>query len=228
MIVIVGSPAWRVAGPPGPAGRGCGIALAAAALGSRVELVGRVGEDAPGETLLIALARAGVGHAAVLRDPTQPTLLVDRPPAASDDDDSSPFSESAPTRISAAEAASSAGGRLEGADVELAVRYIEPSGVLVVAEDVSADVLAAAVSAAGYAQLRLVVLLGPSDGAPRPVPAGLPEDATVLAAPDASDGAGAFEALVAAYAVALDSGSGHAEAFSAAQIATGWETALAD
>jgi len=229
VIVIIGSPAWRSSPPPGPAGRACGIALAAASRGSRVELVGRVGEDPAGEALLIALANAGVGHVAVLRDPTRPTLAIEPPAAApADDDDASPFAEPEATPAATA-AAASAGARLEGADVDLAVRYLEPSGVMVVTDDVPADALAAAAAASGYAQMRLVVLLAPRGLAARTVPAGLPEDATVLAAPDDDAGdAGAFAALVGAYAAALDSGATPAEAFAAAQGATGWEAAAAE
>lgn len=228
MIVIIGSPAWRSSPPAGPAGRACGIALAAAVAGARVELVGRVGEDPAGEALLIALANAGVGHVAILRDPTRPTLAVEPPAAApAADEDESPFRE--PGSIPAAAVAASAGARLEGADVDLAVRYLEPSGVMVVTDDVPADALAAAAAACGYAQMRLVVLLAPHGLAARTMPAGLPEDATVLAAPDddADDG-GAFAALVGAYAAAMDSGAAPAEAFAAAQGATGWEAAAAD
>ncbi len=194
-----------------------------------MELVGRVGEDAPGEALLIALANAGIGHAAVLRDPTRPTLVVGTAASIPDDDHSSPLVEPvAVTAWSATAAAGSAGARLEGADVDLAVRYLEPNGVMVVADDVTPEALGAAVSAATYAQLRLVVVLA-ADSRARTVPVDLPEDATVLAAPDSeADDAGAFEALVGAYAAALDSGTGPAAAFATAQDATGWETAPAD
>jgi hypothetical protein len=228
VIVIIGSPAWRPSPPAGPTGRACGIALAAAARGSRVELVGRVGEDPVGEALLIALANAGVGHVAVLRDPSRPTLAIEPPAASSAGEDGvSPLAEPAPLP-SARAADASAAARLEGADVELAIRYLEPSGVMVVTDDVAADALAAAVAACGYAQMRLVVLLAPHGLAARTVPAGLPEDATVLAAPDddAGDG-GAFAALVGAYAAALDSGAVPAAAFAAAQGSTGWEPAAA-
>lgn len=227
MIVIVGSPAWRTA-PPGPAGRACGIALAAAARGARVELVGRVGEDAAGESLLIALANAGVGHVAVLRDPTRPTLAVESAPSVSDDDGVSPLTGLEPGPQGRPGDAPSAGARLEGADVDLAVKYIEPSGVMVLTDDVTAEVVAAAVAAAAYAQLRLVVLLAPGGPAPRHAPDGLPEDATLLAVPDDGGDGGAFAALVGAYAAALDAGSGPAEAFAAAQGATGWEAAALD
>ena len=71
MIVVVGTPAWRPTEPAAPAGLACGIALAAAAHGAAVELVGRTGDDPAGDALLIALAHAGVGHVARLRDPAE-------------------------------------------------------------------------------------------------------------------------------------------------------------
>jgi hypothetical protein len=98
----------------------------------------------------------------------------------------------------------------------------------VVTDDVAADALAAAVAACGYAQMRLVVLLAPHGLAARTVPAGVPEDATVLAAPDGdADDGGSFATLVGTYAAALDAGSAPADAFAAAQGATGWEAAAA-
>ncbi len=80
MIVIVGNPAWRAADPAVPAGRACEVAVAAAARGRRVELLGRAGDDAAGDALLLALAQAGVGHVAVLRDPARPTPIVEPAP----------------------------------------------------------------------------------------------------------------------------------------------------
>ena len=226
MIVIVGSLAWRPAPAAAPAGRACGVALAAAGRGARVELVSRVGEDAPGEALLIALSRAGVGHAAVLRDPVRPTpILAPAPDASPDEQDPSPFAETEAAGAAAdGPAGSPDGPRLEGADVDLGMRYLAPSGVLVVTEDVPSDVMAAAVGAGQFAGTRLVVLVRPVGLASRSVPAGLPEDATVLAAPSRDDG-GAFDALVGAYAAALDGGADPASAFAAAQGATGWESA---
>lgn len=229
MIVIVGSLAWSPAPVGAPGGRACGIALAAAAQGARVELIGRVGEDRTGEALLIALSRAGVGHAAVLRDPVRPTPVLEAPPAAGpDDDDASPFADPPAAEAPAMAARpASAEPRLEGADVDLGVRYLTPSGVLVVTEDVPSDVLAAAVEASQFADTRLVVLVAPGGLASRTVAAGLPEDATVLAAPDEGDD-GAFDALVGAYAVALDGGADPATAFATAQGATGWVAATPD
>jgi hypothetical protein len=229
VIVVIGSPAWRTAPTPVPAGRACGIALAAVARGARVELVGRVGDDPAGDALLIALANAGVGHAAILRDPTRPTLRLEIAAVPADDDETSLFADPVTVAAPVPDAlAPSAGPRLDGADIDLAIRYLEPSGVLVVADDVPSDVLAAAAEAVGYAQMHLVVLLAPGGLAARSMPAGIPPDATVLAAPDDGDDAGAFEALVGAYAAALDGGAAPAAAFIAAQSATGWEAAAAD
>jgi len=230
VIVIIGSPAWRTLPTPAPAGRACGIALAAASRGAKVEVVGRVGEDPAGDALLIALSSAGVGHATVLRDPTRPTVVIEPPPAVPlEDDEASLFADPAPAAASVTAAlATSAGPRLDGADIDLAVKYLEPSGVLVVSDDVPPDALAAAVTAGGYATLRLVVLLAPGGLAARSLPVGLPADATVLAAPDHGDDAGAFEALVGAYAAALDAGAEPAAAFAAAQGGTGWEPAPSD
>jgi hypothetical protein len=224
VIVIVGALAWRAAPSAAPAGRACGIALAAAGRGASVELVGRVGEDQAGEDLLIALAKAGVGHAAVLRDPARPTpVLPALAPPSQDDDEAVRLDEPMPVESPPAVAA---GPRLDGADIDLAVKYLAPTGVMVVADDVPAHVLAAAVDAGTYAETRLVVLLPPGALAAGSVPVGLPEDATVLAAPDAgADETGAFEVLVGAYAAALDGGADPAAAFAAAQGSTGWEAA---
>ena len=86
MIVVIGLPVLH-SGDAGDvaAGPAARIALAAAARGATVQLVGKVGEDAEGEALLLALARGGVGHVALLRDPARRTpVLVEAPavPAA--------------------------------------------------------------------------------------------------------------------------------------------------
>ena len=78
MIVVVGVPAWDGSMKGGAAGRACEIALAAAAAGSGVELVGRTGDDDAGDALVLALAAGGVGHVALLRDPARPTRRVTR------------------------------------------------------------------------------------------------------------------------------------------------------
>jgi hypothetical protein len=216
VIVVVGSPAWRDAAPGGPAGRACEIALAAAGRGSVVELVGRVGDDRVGDSLLIALALAGVGHAAVLRDPALATALV------------TPAPEVDPTDLLAdapepGGRAFTGGPRLERADVELGLSYLTEFGVLVVTDDAPADVLPACVDGAAFSGSHLLVLVP----AGRRLPGGLPPEATVLAAPDVADD-GAFAALIGAYAVALDLGEDAAAAFRGATSTTGWAGAVGD
>ena len=78
MIVVVGSP---VAAPDGtsfsPVGLAAQTAIDIAARGERVELIGRVGRDDAGDAIVLALGRAGVGHAALLRDAARSTPIGD-------------------------------------------------------------------------------------------------------------------------------------------------------
>src|SRR6185436_19279643 len=85
VIVVVGNPVARAAvdGPALAAGRPVRVAIAAVAAGATAQIVGRVGEDPAGEAALLDLARHGVGHAAILRDPSRPTPVL----AAPGDDD---------------------------------------------------------------------------------------------------------------------------------------------
>ncbi len=214
MIAVVGVPAWRETEPAGPAGRCSEIALAAAAKDARVELVGRAGDDPAGDALLIALARAGVGHAAMLRDPARRTPVVTTPPEA---DRAVLGDEPLPPAVSPV---GSGGPRLDVADVALGLGYVTDFRVLVVADDVPADALPAAIDAAAFAGAHLVVLV-PPDGS---IPAAVPSGATVLAVPGEADD-GAFGAFVGAYAAALDAGAVPAEAFAAAVGDNGWGTA---
>ncbi len=134
MIIVLGRPSIED-GPIGPlpAGMAATVAMAVAAAGGRVELVGTLGDDAPGDAVAIALARAGVGHAALLRVPgtTTPRGGTTDTPA-----------------------------RLDAADVELGLRYLTDYRVLIVADPVPTDVLAIAVDAAAYAGATLVVVVG--------------------------------------------------------------------
>jgi hypothetical protein len=75
VIVVVGRP--RLAEDGTIAGTAGLVALAAAAAGGRVELVGSVGDDADGDAAITALGSAGVRHAAVLRDPSGSTPRLD-------------------------------------------------------------------------------------------------------------------------------------------------------
>jgi len=209
VIVVVGTFGWRDSEPSAPAGRACGIALAAARAGARVELVGRVGDDAAGDALLIALAQAGVGHVAVLRDPARPTPVMK--PGATDED-----TPSADPARGAAGFDPDTTPRLEAADVALALGYLPAIDVLVVGDDAPPEALPASVEGARFTGARLVLALRPGEDAP----ADLPPDAIALISPD--EEGDAFAALLGRFAAALDAG-GEPEAAFRAATADGWE-----
>lgn len=212
MIVVIGTPAWRPTEPQGPAGLACGIAVAAAVAGARVELVGRAGDDPAGDALLLALARSGVGHVAVLRDPARPTPLVEVDP---DSGEPGPLDDDPPDAPIAAFAAHAP--RLDAADVDLGLRYLTEFGVIVVTPDVLDAALAVATDAAAFAGAHLVVLVEEGSEPPPDLPAA----ATVLAAPRA-DPDGAFARFTGGYAAALEARQPPDEAFAAA-LAEGWQ-----
>ncbi|HEY6571240.1 MAG TPA: hypothetical protein VIZ22_13170 [Candidatus Limnocylindrales bacterium] len=207
MIVIVGGLAWRLGDEPAPAGRACEIALAAAALGARVEVVGRAGDDPTGDAVMLGLARAGIGHVAVLRDPSRPTPVIEAL-AATDDEPGGDQSGPAPAAI---------GPALDAADVSLGLQYLTAFGVLVVTDDVPSAAIPVAIESAGFTGAHLILLTA-ADADPPDVSG----QATILAAPDEADD-GAFARLVGTYAAGLDHGAEPARAFAAAVDASGWE-----
>jgi hypothetical protein len=238
VIVVLGRPALGVDGSeeqesrvgsdrhlPAAGGLPAGIALAAAAAGPRVELVGTIGDDADGDAVAIALGRAGVGHAALLRDPAGRTPRVGPPPGVGAQDVEGPPSgdaTQAPRRDAGDVAAPSPGEardapRLDAEDVDLGLRYLADYRVLVLAEPLPPPAEAVALEAARYQGAAVIAV----------VPAGastserLRDAATVLEAPE--DGGSAFAELVARYAVALDSGQEPRVAFETARVATGFE-----
>ena len=206
MIVVVGLPAVNPGPPPLPAGRAAAIALAAVNAGARVELMGRIGDDPGGDALLLALAVAGVGHVALLRDAARPTPRLR---FAAGGDDQRSWAALLEGQDPALEA-DDEGPRLDPADVALGLRYLNEFDVLVVADDAPGAVIPACVDAAEFAGARLVVAVRSADA----VPDGLPDDATVLVAPD-EDGE-AFPRLLGRYAAALDAGEEPGAAFAAA------------
>jgi hypothetical protein len=206
VIVVVGNPVARADTESDrvAAGLAAGIAISAAAAGGGTQLVGRVGEDAAGESVLLDLARHGVGHAAVLRDPARPTAEI---PAADDDAvDGDPGASGDPPPATST---------LEAADLKLAFDYLPEYSVIVVAERLAPASLRVAVDAAAWSGAALVVVGRPDDLT------GLPDDATVLAAPDDGDPDGAFAAMVGTYAAGLDRGDEPKSAFEAAVATVG-------
>jgi ribokinase len=213
VIVVVGNPVLRrPAGSEGEAravGAAVAVALAASKAGSAVQLVGRVGDDAEGDAIILALGRDDVGHVALLRDPARPTPVV-----AEAGDTAGPISDEATPPIP------KTGPELEAADVDLALRYLTDFRVIVVAADVPDDVAVAAAGAADWTGASPVVLVA-EGGEP---PLGLPERAIVLTSP-AGDDDGAFPALVGEYAAAIDRGEDPASAFQTLVVRLGWEPA---
>jgi hypothetical protein len=221
VIVVLGRPVLSAAtaatGGPGLGGRGARIARLVAGRGAPVELVGSVGDDPEGDLTIVELGRAGIGHAAVLRDPAART----------------PVEEGGRTRERGQ------APRLDAADVELGLRYMLDCKVLVVAERLSRDASAAAAAAADYHGAALVVVL-PGEGGgdavgPTSPDGSWPPSATILQAPsDPEDGEEdasgniAFETMVADFAVRLERGDDAAGAFRAALGDAAWEPAVDD
>jgi hypothetical protein len=193
------------------AGLAAAIAVAAAAAGSRVELIGKVGDDPPGDAVVLALARHFVGHVATLRDPARPTPVIAAVPEAPDLDGT----ESAPSEPTTAAQSTPEGPALEAADVGLALRYL-PELAVIVTVHTTADVVEEAVAASGWAQTELIVVVSPDAAAPD----GLPETATVVAVADDDELEAGAGAAIGRYAAALDQGDPAAEAY-AELVATG-------
>ena len=211
----------------GLAGRAARIALAARAAGAAVELVGAVGDDPDGDQVIVRLGRAGIGHAAVLRDPAARTPIGEGGAEAAGD-------------TPVAEPSGAPRPRLEPADISLGLSYVTECRVLVIAEPLPAEALAVAAEAAAYHGAAIVAIVKEGSRAAD----GLPADATLLEAPseepsdapsvleatdddqaaaDAVARSETFDRLVAQYAVALDRGEDPGRAFHAASGAAGWE-----
>ncbi len=223
MIVVVGLPVY--AGLPdgrgAPAGLAVDVAIAAHGRGATVELVGKIGDDGAGDAVVVALGRAGVGHAALLRDPARPTPVLAPEPVAAEAEaagaagtDAEPADDEPGLALLPPDPA--ARPMLDAADIELALRYVSGASVVVVADRLADAALAAAAEGSAFSGARLVALLPAGVEAPA-----LPGEATVLEAPARDDGS--FARLVGAFAAGLDAGIGPGLAFSQAVEASGWE-----
>lgn len=232
MIVVIGSPIGRFADDVIVAGgMASRIALAAAASGRIVQLVGRTGDDPTADSVVLDLANGGVGHAALLRDPGRATPLEPPPTDSAETIEDEAASEAVTSEIDASMPPASAdtapdgspGPTLEPADVDLGLRYLTDFAVVVLAEPAQPETIAIVADAAGWAEARMILVL--ASGAS--VPEGLPADAVIFEAPGA-DPDGAFAALVGHYAAALDDGAEPGEAFRTSVTTDGWSGATAD
>lgn len=225
MIVVVGSPLLAPGtGPERAEGLGSSIARAASRGGAAVQLVGKVGDDPDGDAALLALAQAGIGHVAVLRDAAHRTprapvaadaLAADDAPAMGAGSsvvagmalpEADTFTDtSPPERLS-----------LDAADLELALRYLVDYRVVVVAEPLGEAAGRVVADAAAFTSAETIVVVQPGFPPPATLAA-----ATVLEGPD--DDEGPFAELVGRLAAALDRGEPPAGALEAAIGAVGWE-----
>lgn len=210
------------------------IALSAAGHGGAVQLVGKAGEDEAGDAVVLALAKGGVGHVALLREAGRPTAHADAQvndaPDAEGELVAEPLTRESRVDSEPAVAARTAGrvpapaeATLEAADVDLALRYLSDLGVIVLAEPAGADVVRVITAAANWSDARLIVVVSAGESAPD----GLPPDAIVFEAPDA-DPDNAFATMVGSFAAALDNGGDPGEAFRSTVDSGGWTAALAD
>lgn len=224
MIVVIGSPSLQL-GDPGSrsiaVGRVIDVARAAIEEGSVVQLVGKVGDDPAGDSLLLAFADDGIGHVAVLRDPARATPLT---PATGSEiepmwaaDDERAFDEPGPAQPPGPDAPAGPFPTIDAGDLDLGLRYLPDHRVLVVAEPLEPDALAVVVADCSYVGAVLVLIVEP-DAAPPDLPA----DATAFEAPD-SDPDGLFGRTVGRFAAALDRGIPGPAALAQATSGAGWQ-----
>ena len=224
MIVVIGSPIHAQGDAPGDAravGVAAAIAMAAAADGADVQLVGRVGDDRAGDALLLALTARGVRHTAMIRDAGRATRRAALPvpdegeplvPLGSPDED-----QGQPSARRLDPDVGGAAPTVDAGDLSLALGYLVDPRVVVVAEPLADDGAAVVAEAAAFADATLVAVVEREGSLPAAY-----QRATVLAAP-ADDADGAFARLVGRFAAALDAGSSGGEAFALARGADGWE-----
>jgi sugar/nucleoside kinase (ribokinase family) len=201
VIVVVGNPIARLSDTGGGlAGLPAQVASAAVRAGASVQLVGKAGEDAAGNALMLALARAGIGHVALLRDPAHVTPVLAATDADSDESDE-------PVEPSVAPADPADRPQLEAADIELALRYLPDYTTIVIAEPVPEAALAIVADAASWAGATLLVVVASVDDG-----AAVPAFATVFEAPSV-DADGSFATMLGELAAAVDRGTSVEAAF---------------
>jgi hypothetical protein len=208
MIVVIGTPSLRGSGVEALVdGLAAQVATAAATAGSRVEFIGKIGDDPAGDELLLAFARASIGHVAMLRDVSRATTRVPADPGSGGE----LADPTDPDEVIGADAPppdAVEGPVLEATDIELALRYLPDYRVIVVAHPTTQAVVDVAGDAAGWASAQLVVLVDSDAPAIE-----APSSALALAVDRrASDGIGP---LVGRYAAQVDAGIDPATAFDA-------------
>jgi len=222
MVIVIGNPFARRAGAAvGAGGLPVAVATAAAHAGAAVQLVGKVGDGPDGDAIVLAVADAGVKHAALLRGAVPVRVSADDRPDVdasldqlADLEGGSALTDEPEQRVPVDD--------LEAADLALGLSFLPDYRVVVVAQPLADDALAAVVDAARWAEARLIVVTAAATAVPE-----LPSDATVFEAP-AEDAEGAFATMLGRYAAALDGGGDPADAFAAASNAAGWSAVASE
>jgi hypothetical protein len=173
--------------------------------------------------VVLDLARGGVGHVALLRDPGRATPLEAPTDPAIEPDDLVDAEAAVALDARPRAVAPAPGPALEAADVDLGLRYLTDFGVVVLAEPAGAEVVGIVAEAARWSEARLVLVVGAGES----VPDGVPAEAVVFEAPE-SDPDGIFAALVGGFAAALDDGAQPGDAFRASIASDGWTEVAAD
>jgi ribokinase len=129
-------------------GKGANQAVAAARLGMRVTMVGRVGCDARGEVLLSALEHEGVDVHRVVRDPEEPTgaalIVVDR------------------TGENQIAVTAGANGRVDTTDVARALEALEAGSLLALQLEIPLDAVRRAIVGALHRRSRTILNAAPA------------------------------------------------------------------
>jgi hypothetical protein len=194
LVVVIGSPVLRIDGVTKAAGPGVSVAAAVARAGGTAELVGRIGDDAAGDALVLDLDRRGIGHAALLRVAGAATPLWGP---------RDPLSDEVPP----------AGLPLEPADLDLALRYLPDPAVVVVVDPLPPAALDVVVDGVAFAGARLLVLASSAG-------ASLPPEVLVVNPPAVVDGA--FALAVGRWAAATAASPTGAPSLEAVAEGVGW------
>jgi hypothetical protein len=205
VIVVIGSTYLRGDGPDAvPDGLAGRLVLAAASAGAAVELIAKLGDDPAGDAVLIALARAGVGHVAVLRDPVHPTAqrpVIEEVIADPIEGGEAPATWTVEPGLAP---------DLDADDVGLALRYLTEFRV-VVAVHPTAGITREVAAAAAWGNAHLLIVTRPGDPAPTAIPAG----SVVLEATDDGVEDSSIGSRLGVYAAAVDRGAAPGDAFAA-------------
>ncbi|HLY13638.1 MAG TPA: hypothetical protein VKR24_04765 [Candidatus Limnocylindrales bacterium] len=224
MIVVIGSPSLLPADPggrPAAAGPAVDVARGATDAGSSVQLIGKIGDDPAGDALLLALADAGIGHVAILRDPARATPVAQ--PAADEFEPMLPGDDDqgeAASRRAVAEPRPGSLPTIDAGDLDLALRYLPDHQVVIVAERLDPEALAVVAADCSYVGAALAIILE----AGGPGSTDLPPEATAFEAP-ASDPDGVFGRTIGRFGAALEQGLGGAAALAQATTGGGWQPA---